>query len=506
VEKSAQGFYEPKYTLDGAGNALAVKYLTPLAKSTTNVQVTIAGKVGAAGGCAPAAASNGDQATCIATSSLVASAAPQAGAAPAPAPATPATPATAPTAKPAAKPAAPPAPAAAAMAASQVPGYTTTVELQAGAYWLSYELDKAARKLRVAFQVAPAKVDNGQGWAAVGFSSDGRMVGSQAVIFEGLGQPKVYRLGGQVRDLVTVEPNQEAFFAGGAAASVEPTTVTGAGSGGRSLLAPSKRITYRFDLNYDALEPGKFSDSAPTHILHAFNTGPLAWHTFGNKGSDSVDLATGAARAMVDETADLYAKHGFLMMFGWGVCIPFGVTSARFFKRHDPYWFYCHVGANILGLVLATAGFAIALSKFDVFAAGAPALSTVHGKVGIAVMTLGYIQPFMAQLRPHAAKPGEEVGAARKVWNLFHWGLGRAATLLAFANICIGIHLARALTSGADVPALDALNALIYAVLIGFGVLWIFILHPMQYLSSSGSREAVARLEPTTPRVNEASV
>jgi hypothetical protein len=227
----------------------------------------------------------------------------------------------------------------ATMASSQVPDYTTTITLQAGTFWLSYELDTATKKLRVAFQVAPEKVDNGQGWASLGFSSDGKAhtsTVSQAVVFEGLGRPKMYRLGGQDSDMsVKAEANQKAYFSGDT--SVEPTAVIGIPPSSRRL-ALSKRITYKFELQYNALQPGIFSDSGPTHILHAFNTGPLAWHTFPNKGSNSVNLVAGTANARVDNTADLFAKHGFLMLFGWGVCIPSGITYAQFFKSSGPYW------------------------------------------------------------------------------------------------------------------------------------------------------------------------
>jgi hypothetical protein len=57
---------------------------------------------------------------------------------------------------------------------------------------------------------------------------------------------------------------------------------------------------------------------------------------------------------------DLILSHGYFMVFAWGLCIPAAITSARFFKRTGPLWFYVHVGGNLVGLLLATIGFGIA--------------------------------------------------------------------------------------------------------------------------------------------------
>ena len=351
---------------------------------------------------------------------------------------------------------------------TQVPGYTKTDVLEDGAFWFSWSLDKTSNTLKVAYQVAADKVDAQGSWAALGFSANGEMIGSQAAIFSiGTDGPafKLYDLDSGY----TVAPaaDQAQFFVG------EKPSMEG-----KAVFEGTERFTYKFELDYSKLKPGLFEASADTFILYAYGVGHLAYHE-EHKGVKSINLASGKAVAVVDKRLNFIISHGFLMLFGWGLCIPAGITSARFFKRHDPLWFYAHVGGNIVGLLLATVGFVIALLKLDVFA-GVPtgsSLSNIHGIIGITVMAAGWLQPFLGLIRPHNSKP---LQPARKIWNLVHWGIGKAATILAFVNIIIGIHVARIMAT--DSTSLDVINALIYIFLLGFGVLWIFILESMKYM------------------------
>ena len=185
---------------------------------------------------------------------------------------------------------------------------------------------------------------------------------------------------------------------------------------------------------------------------------------------------------------DYIVQHGFLMLFGWGVCIPAAITSARFFKRKGKVWFYVHVGGNILGLFLATVGFGIALKRFGKLWKSGNGLDTTHARIGIAVMVMGYTQPLLALVRPHAAPDAQELTFKRRVWNLAHWFLGKTTVLLALSNIIIGLHLCVTnlpLYFGPEYPhhsAVHTLQALVYFFIIGWGVLWLAILFPYEYL------------------------
>jgi len=372
---------------------------------------------------------------------------------------------------------------------SQVPGYSKTVVLEADTFWFSWNLDVASTTLEVVYQVAADKVDSQGSWAALGFSASGNMVGSQAVIFSSSANGGAM----QLYDLNSKQLDGSAY----SLASDQSLFVGSPKMEGKAAFQGVDRFTYKFELDYTKLKTGLFKADADTFILHAFGKGEVQYHG-PNRGATVVNLASGGANAVVDKTLDYILGHGFLMLFGWGLCIPSGITSARFLKKH-PWWFHVHVGGNVFGLLLATAGFIIALVKFDVFSGVSPgaSLSNSHGIIGITVMAAGWLQPFLGLIRPHNTKPLQPI---RKIWNLLHWGVGRAATLLAFANIIIGVHVARKLYD--DSTSLDVINALIYIFLLGFGVLWICILEPIKYIYESLQLPSITAPTLQQPSIN----
>jgi len=135
--------------------------------------------------------------------------------------------------------------------------------------------------------------------------------------------------------------------------------------------------------------------------------------------------------------------HGSLMLLSWGLLLPLGVLSARYLRhKPDALWFKLHRGMQVLGLLLAAGGFAVALSNFSVFNKGASARSLAHGCVGVFVMALGLMQPLNAFFRPHSSSAGEEKTPARKKWELLHKGSGYTAVYLAPINILVGATIA----------------------------------------------------------------
>ncbi|GMI06012.1 hypothetical protein TrLO_g5659 [Triparma laevis f. longispina] len=163
---------------------------------------------------------------------------------------------------------------------------------------------------------------------------------------------------------------------------------------------------------------------------------------------DSVTLATvGGCDSFGGETVpsnlsctgggqrDLVKAHGALMMISWGFLLPLGVILARFLKhREGGVWFKLHRAIQCTGLLLAIAGFIIALTQFDVFTAEGINLSKIHGTFGIIVMTLGILQPVNAFFRPHV----EPQTKSRLLWEKLHKGSGRFAIILAVLTIFLG--------------------------------------------------------------------
>ena len=80
-------------------------------------------------------------------------------------------------------------------------------------------------------------------------------------------------------------------------------------------------------------------DSTDLDIAAGSNTFVFAWGSGsgpvnhgGNKAVVTLDLLTCDSAAVPADTSTKFA-HGFLMTLGWGVLIPSGVTTARFFKN-----------------------------------------------------------------------------------------------------------------------------------------------------------------------------
>lgn len=95
-------------------------------------------------------------------------------------------------------------------------------------------------------------------------------------------------------------------------------------------------------------------------------------------------------------------NHGALMFVSWGFLIPLGAITAKFYKHRSPIWFHLHRVIQTLGLILALAGWVIALHELEPF--GGDAVTTnvrVHGIIGCTVMTIGLLQPLNAVVRPH---------------------------------------------------------------------------------------------------------
>merc|ERR1712154_503211 len=100
-----------------------------------------------------------------------------------------------------------------------------------------------------------------------------------------------------------------------------------------------------------------------------------------------------------------------------------GVAVARLLKhRPNAAWFKIHRVLQPTGLCIATAGWVLALYRFDVFSGDGT--RTIHGILGIVVMTIGLMQPMNAFIRPHAPHDGQKKTTWRQNWEYWHKGAG----------------------------------------------------------------------------------
>jgi len=171
----------------------------------------------------------------------------------------------------------------------------------------------------------------------------------------------------------------------------------------------------------------------------------LLFNTSCAVAAPGVPVATPAMTAEHHKCSTLepfYKAHGSLMLLSWGFLLPAGVIVAKFLRHKDPLWYRVHRTLQPVGLLVAIAGWILALATFGHYVFDSHALTgmTTHGILGSIVMILGIQQPLNAVLRPHKER-GEERSMIRKVWELLHKGSGYVAVLLGIVQIAGGIVL-----------------------------------------------------------------
>ncbi|KAJ7950615.1 Cytochrome b561 and DOMON domain-containing protein [Quillaja saponaria] len=249
-------------------------------------------------------------------------------------------------------------------------------------------------------------------YVAIGFSSDGNMVGSSAIVgwlSGGSGGLKQYYLGGtSPGDVQPDKGNLKAFNS--------------------SIIAAQGSTFYiAFQLLTSQPESRLIYAVGPTGVFPPPQTFALMEHT--DKISTRIDYAKGTSSKTSNET--LRRSHGVLNMVGWGILMLVGVIIARHFKEWDPIWFYVHTAIQTLGFIIGIVG---VLCGF-VLSNRLKANVTAHKNIGILMLVLGFLQVLAFLIRP-----GKD-SKVRKYWNWYHYTVGRILIIFAVANTFYGIHL-----------------------------------------------------------------
>jgi hypothetical protein len=152
----------------------------------------------------------------------------------------------------------------------------------------------------------------------------------------------------------------------------------------------------------------------------------------GNRGT--FNFMTGVSVNTDDKEKAKYRQaHGLLMAFAWGLLVPLGIISARYFKSYPGKWFLGHRVFVVTGLSLALAAFVIALVKI------ADGNHPLHRQLGISTMALALANPFIAAVRPHPPQGKEQPTMQRRIWAFVHLTVGRTAYVCAIVNCFIGL-------------------------------------------------------------------
>ncbi|CAL5424770.1 unnamed protein product [Camellia sinensis] len=260
---------------------------------------------------------------------------------------------------------------------------------------------------------------NTNAYIAIGFSPNGQMVGSSAIVgwmgTDGLAQIKHYYLGGQTPSQVVPDQGNLAIVGNSS-----------------SIVAGSSRIYIAFQLATATPDSRLVYSIGPTGIFPSSPGYRLTEHS--NSVSTFLNYATGQSQTQKTPYANLKKNHGILNMLGWGILMPIGAIVARHFKEWDPIWFYSHISIQSLGFILGIAGVICGFVLEPKLGANV----NKHKGLGTFILVLGCLQVIAFLARP------DKASKYRIYWNWYHFTVGRVLIFFAAVNIFYGIHLGKA--------------------------------------------------------------
>ncbi|XP_027337376.1 cytochrome b561 and DOMON domain-containing protein At3g07570 [Abrus precatorius] len=250
-------------------------------------------------------------------------------------------------------------------------------------------------------------------YAAIGFSKDGGMKGSSAIVgwmpSPGAGGMKMYDLKGTSQDQVI--PDEGDLYVMNA-----------------SLVPAATSLVYMI-FQLKTTQPS-------THLLFAIGPNgqyPDDPHYALDKHRDEISITIDYSKGTISEISNLKLRrsHGVLNIAGLSILMMIGSIIARYFKQWDPIWFYLHASIQAFGFVAGVIGIfcGLALSK------KLNAKVTLHKNIAIFIIVLGFLQVLAIILRP-----GPE-SKIRKYWNWYHHNVGRILIIFAVINSFYGLHL-----------------------------------------------------------------
>lgn len=282
------------------------------------------------------------------------------------------------------------------------------------------------------------------GWVGIGFSRDGMMVGSSAIVGwfnkQGHARIKQYYLQGTKTTQVIPDKGELPLTKIPSAVALHGATMYMAFQ-----IKPEDRLTHQPILL-------AFGSGYPVHNR-------LTHHD--DKTTILFDFSAGSVSTGSNGVVELKKNHGILGIVGWGLFLPCGAIVARYFRHKDPLWFYLHISIQFVGFIFGLATVVAGTQLYNKIHAHV----RTHRGIGIFVLTLSILQVMAFFLRPnHEAK-------TRKYWNWYHHWVGRIALFLGALNIVLGIQIGNAGNSwkisygfllGAVLISVFALEALLF--------------------------------------------
>ncbi|KAK1737500.1 cytochrome b561 and DOMON domain-containing protein [Skeletonema marinoi] len=298
---------------------------------------------------------------------------------------------------------------------------------------------------------------DGNGWVGIGFSENGMMVGSDAVIGStDVGIPQKYRLTALSVDTDTaiqlMSPEEQTL-----------TDATVEFKDGQTVMKFTKIMK---EPNQIEISMGK------NNMLGAYGARPtIGLHA--RKMNFSINLSSGAAEEKAIPFMSAWLAHGIIAFIAWGVLVPTAVQSAimrSLFK--GPTWFKLHQNINATAMALTVVVFAIGVAVTS--KEGAVHFENSHERMGLAMFIIAVLQVLDGAKRPHAPGSGEEKTLSRKAWEIGHRLGGAALLACGFWQMDSGIKLYAIKFNGAGSSQENSV-ILGYWVWIGFVVAMLVI-------------------------------
>lgn len=255
------------------------------------------------------------------------------------------------------------------------------------------------------------------GWVGIGFSRDGKMVGSSAMVGwitkKGHAKIKQYYLQGTERDRVV--PDQGEL-------QLEKVPPVAALHGAMIYLAFQVKFTVKVPRRAVILA---FSSAYPSKL------GRLSKHD--DKTTAIVDFSKANGVTSVETTTSTEkTKHGVMAIIGWGFLLPLGAILARYLRHRDPLWYYLHICIQLTGFIFGLAAVILGVRLYSRIQPDIPA----HRGIGIFLLSLSILQVLAFFARPHKETK------MRRYWNWYHHWIGRISLFFGAVNIVLGIRMA----------------------------------------------------------------
>ncbi|KAI3856501.1 hypothetical protein MKW92_047953 [Papaver armeniacum] len=257
------------------------------------------------------------------------------------------------------------------------------------------------------------------GWVGIGFSKDGTMVGSSAMVgwISKLGRAviKQYYLRGYSKSEVI--PNK---------GELPLTNIPPA------IVVYGAKIYLAFQLKFDdrlSEQPVilAFGSATPIHSKLSKHDDKTTIRFDFSRGIQAAS-SQNATAVKPPNIEKMKRSHGALALIGWGVMLPAGTMVARHYRHWVRKWYYLHTFIQLIGFLIGLAAIVSGKVLYD----RAHINFAAHRGIGIFVFVLTILQVLAFFVLP------DKDSKIRRYWNWYHHWFGRLILVMGVVNIGIG--------------------------------------------------------------------